>query len=90
VDDLLKEDSGNFENFCRMTPEMFGEVLGLVEPLIAKKDTNFRKAIPPRERLAIILRFLATGDSFKSLSYLFKVSKQVISTIIPSVCEAIT
>lgn len=54
-----------------------------------KKDTNMRKAVPIQERLAITLRFLASGDSYTSLGYLFKVSNQVISLIVPEVCEAI-
>nr|CAI5865066.1 unnamed protein product [Callosobruchus analis] len=33
--------------------------------------------------------FLATGDSYSSLMYVFKISKQVVSKIIPEVCEAI-
>ncbi len=87
--DLLKEPSGQFENFCRMSNEDFGYLLTQVEPLIAKKNTKWRNAIPPNERLAITLRFLATGDSFSSLHYLFKISPQAISTIVPEVCSAI-
>ncbi|CAH2015154.1 unnamed protein product [Acanthoscelides obtectus] len=40
-------------------------------------------------RLAITLRYLATGDSFQSLHFLFKVSPQLISTIVPEVCKAL-
>lgn len=72
-----------------MSPEDFAHLLALIEPMIRKKDTNYRSAIPPNERLAITLRFLATGDSFTSLMYLFKVSKQTISTVVMEVCSAL-
>lgn len=72
-----------------MSNEDFSSLLAKVTPLIAKKNTKWRKAIAPNERLAITLRYLATGDSFKSLHYLFKVSSQIISDIIPDVCSAI-
>lgn len=67
----------------------FEYLLNLVEPQIAKKDTFWRKAVPPLERLAVTLRFLASGDSYESLSYLFKFSAQLISQIIPEVCRAL-
>ena len=49
----------------------------------------FRKAISVQERLALELRFLASGDSYVSLQYLFRISKQAISCIVPEVCEAL-
>jgi predicted DNA-binding protein len=56
---------------------------------ISKKDTAFRKAIYVQERLALTLRLLASGDSYVSLQYLFKISKHAISCIVPEVCEAL-
>nr|CAH7759133.1 unnamed protein product [Callosobruchus chinensis] len=75
-------DSGHLKNFMRMTAEDFERLIILVGPKISKMYTKFRKAIPVQDRLAITLRFLATVDSFTSLQYLFKESKQRISIII--------
>lgn len=81
--------SGMYKNFTRMHPTDFEFLLSSIEPIIAKQDTTFRKAIPAQERLALTLRFLATGDSYSSLQYLFKIAKQTISKIVPEVCGAI-
>jgi len=89
LNDLNKEDGTNFYNFCRMSSSTFNNLLKMIAPSIEKQDTNYRKAIPANERLAITLRYLATGDSYISLAYTFKVSKQTISRIIPEVCAAI-
>nr|CAH7733508.1 unnamed protein product [Callosobruchus chinensis] len=89
-DALLRDmDSGHLKNFTRMTAEDFERLIILVGPKISKMDTKFRKAISVQDRLAITLRFLATGDSFTSLQYLFKVSKQRISIIIEETCNAL-
>ncbi|XP_046753220.1 protein ALP1-like [Diprion similis] len=72
-----------------MSRNDFNFILNSIKDKISKKDTVFRKAVSPEERLAVTLRFLATGDSFTSLQYLFKISKQLISEIIPDVCRAI-
>ncbi|KAK4883934.1 hypothetical protein RN001_000205 [Aquatica leii] len=47
------------------------------------------QAVTPTERLTLTLRYLATGDSYKSLMYLFRIPANTISTIIPEVCQAI-
>lgn len=72
-----------------MSVEEFDYLLDLISPLIQKKDTVMRKAITPFERLCVTLRFLATGDSYKSLMYLFRIPANTISIIIPEVCDAI-
>jgi hypothetical protein len=78
----LRVENLHFMTFCRMSYSDFDALISLVGPRISKKDTSFRKAVPVAERLAVTLRFLASGDSFTSLSFLFKMSKQSISTII--------
>lgn len=68
---------------------MFRELLERVGPIVERLDTFWRKAIPPGMRLAITLRYLATGESYKSLSYGFRVAHNTISLIVPATCEAI-
>ena len=55
-----------------MSPERFEHLLQLIGPKITKEDTRFRKSIPAGECLALTLRFLASGDSQKSLSFSYR------------------
>ena len=48
-----------------------------------------RQPIPAEERLAVTLRFLATGETFSSLQFQFRISVSSLSVIIPEVCRAI-
>ncbi|KAF9406106.1 hypothetical protein HW555_013412 [Spodoptera exigua] len=88
LSDLCMFD-GSFINFLRMSKSDFEYLLQNVGPFIEKQDTNLRSAVTAETRLAITLRYLATGDSYSSLSYTFRVSKQLISRIIPEVCKNI-
>jgi len=81
--------SGLNKNFTRMSPREFEILINLIGKKISKKDTAFRKAICVKEMLALTLHFLASGDSYVSLQYLFKFSKQSISCIVQEVCEAL-
>jgi len=72
-----------------MNPEMFRELLARVGTKIEKPDTFWRKGLEPGLKLAITLRYLAIGNSYRSLQYGFRVSFSTIYLLIPEVCEAI-
>lgn len=85
----MRSNPAKFKNFVRMSSALFDALVERVTPFIGKKDTNFRKAIAPAERVAVTVRYLASGSSMVSLSYSFRMSKAVISSIIPATCSAI-
>lgn len=87
--ELEIEDRNSFKNFMRMSSEDFNYLLSWVTPKIQKEDTCMRKAIPAGEKLALTLRYLATGETFASLQYMFRIPKNTISAFIIDVCEAI-
>jgi len=66
--------SGLYKNFTRMSPSEFEFLNNLIGENISKKGTAFRKTISVQEMLALTLRFLASGDSYVSLQYLYKIS----------------
>ncbi|XP_063634897.1 putative nuclease HARBI1, partial [Cydia splendana] len=78
-----------FFNYFRMSINTFDELLALVSPRITLQDTNMRIAIPAVQRLAVTLRFLATGNSFHDLHYQFLMGVSTIHYIIKQVCDAI-
>jgi len=91
---LLKEfavdDQLSYRNIMRMSTDNFENLLCLTRSMIQKQNTNMRMALPAKLKLEITLRFLATGDSFKSLQYLFRVPACTISKFLPEVLDAIT
>nr|CAI5837431.1 unnamed protein product [Callosobruchus analis] len=88
LEELKIDPLCGFKNFTRISCEDFEFLINAIGPVIARQDTNYRKCVPAAIRLAITLRYLVTGDSFASLTYLFKVSKE-LARIVPEVCKAL-
>ena len=87
--ELRPEDEAECKRFLRMTPQIFDELLELVEEDITKENTRFRDAIPASIKLAITIKFLATGMSYSELAYQFRVHKSTIAKFVPEICEVI-
>lgn len=62
IKELADEDPKCYRNFMRVTRDGFDELLHMVRPSIEKQDTVMRNAISAGERLAITMRYLATGS----------------------------
>uniref|UniRef100_A0A2A4K981 DDE Tnp4 domain-containing protein n=1 Tax=Heliothis virescens TaxID=7102 RepID=A0A2A4K981_HELVI len=74
--------------FVHMSATDFEYLIQKISPIIKKQDTYFRDSIPAKIRIAVTLRFLATGDSYTTLHRFFKISSSLVSRIIPEVCIA--
>ena len=72
----------------RKNYEQFVDILTDIEPVIAKKQIQGgHKVISPAERLVLTIRFLATGESFASLHFQFRIGKSTISYTVREVCH---
>ena len=78
-----------FYRYMRMSPESFKYLPNVVDLIISKEDTRFRKAIPYAKRLCLTLHYLAHGSSQQSLSFSFRIAKSTICSIINNTCKAI-
>lgn len=86
---LSGEMRSMFYTFCRMTASDFELLINLVAPAITRKVTYCRTPLSVEERLSVTLRFLATGDSYKSLFFVSGISPSSLSGLIPETCAAI-
>ncbi|CAH2088823.1 unnamed protein product [Euphydryas editha] len=87
--DLELTELKDFKNYMRMDPIKFRQLIQLVKPLIEKTNTVMREAISPFQRLAITLRYLATGNTFEDLKFSTAISPQSLGKIVIETCEAI-
>ena len=86
--EINRECQGDFVNYMRMQTAMFHELLQRITPRI-QKSTRYRKPLEPGLKLATALRYLASGNSYKSQQYFFRVAHTTISLFIPVVCQAL-
>ena len=71
--ELEWEAEGDFTNFLRMEPRMFRELLlQRLTQRLTKQETRLRQPLDPGLKLAITLQYLATGNSYQSLSHSFR------------------
>lgn len=64
LQELKLTDVNGYRNFLRMNETSFNLLCEKVKPLLQRQDTHMRSSIPSEERLALTLRWLATGKEF--------------------------
>ena len=87
--ELRNEDPSSFQNFMRMPPAMFDEIVQRLTPALTKETTNWRAPLDPGLKVALTLRHLASGAKYREMQYGWRVPHNTISVVVREVCEAI-
>ena len=61
----------------------------MIGPYIVRKGSNFQEPLSPSLKLAVTLRYLATGESQASLSFNFRIGRSTFSEILNEVPQQI-
>lgn len=72
IHEIRNDDEKAFIDMFRLSGQQFDFLLERIRPLITKQNTNMRKSISAELRLSITLKFLSSGDSYRSLMYFFR------------------
>ena len=86
--ELKDEDPVAYRNILGLGGAQLDALLQMIDGMIKKQDTKMRMAIQTATKLEIALPYLATGNSFKSSEYLFRVPEPTISLFVPEVLTA--
>ncbi|KAJ1518921.1 hypothetical protein ONE63_011470 [Megalurothrips usitatus] len=84
---MLEQDPEVFFGYFRMTPAVFGELLARLAPAL-QRSRRFGY-LPPGERLALTLHYLASGSYMKFAGAFFCVPPSTTSVVIRETCELI-
>ena len=90
IQELKVGDRMGFEELFRMDVVDFEYVLSQISDLISSQEINGgHSPVLCDERLALTLRYFATGESFQSLSFQFRISLNAVSYIVKGCCDAV-
>ena len=87
--DLIHSDIPGYQNFVRIPPAFFNLIKDHIHHHIKKSVTKFRMPLDVWLKLAIMLRHLATGETYSSLQHNWLVHQTTICKFVPQVCRSI-
>lgn len=87
---LTREFSNErFLNYFRVNREEFEEVHSMIQPIIYSEGCNAQTPIGTEEKLAVFVRYLASGDSNKSIGYSYRTGDRTVAKTVNEVSIAI-
>ncbi|XP_060188098.1 protein ALP1-like [Lycium barbarum] len=78
-----------FKKAFRMSKATFDMICDELESVVTKKDTMLRQAIPVRQRVAVCIWRLATGEPLREVSKRFGLGISTCHKLVLEVCTAI-
>ena len=89
VRELSIEDTAAYKEMMRMSHEEFLYVLCSIEKdSTSNQVLGGNEVIYPKARLTVTIRLLASGETYRSLSFQFRMSMGAICYIVKEVCNA--
>ncbi|KAL2102238.1 hypothetical protein ACEWY4_001406 [Coilia grayii] len=85
----LQLDRERHMRYFRMTTDQMEQLLLHIGPDLTRHTTAYRKPIEAKQRLAVTLRFLATGDSFSSLAFSYRMGESTVALCVEETCKAV-
>ena len=82
-------ETNSLKEYIRMDRMYFDYLVERLYPYLLKEDTVMRESIKPAEQVCVFLRYVASGETFRSLEYQFRISRRSIARIVDRVAEAI-
>lgn len=87
--ELALEDPKEYFDSLRMSESCVNYLVMKIHSQIQRENTLLRSAIPAITKLQVVLYFLATGCSLRTLTHMFRLGKSTISEFLIEVCEAV-
>ena len=85
----VRMDPQKCREYIRMNNVQFLYLVDLLSNDLQKEDTQMRKCISPEEMVCLTLRYLATGETFRSLEFQFRISRKVVFNAIITTVNAL-
>ena len=85
----LRRDGKSFKEFLRMDESQFEYLVEKISAKLTREVTVMRQCIKPHEMVCVALRYLASGESLRSLEFQFRIGRKTISEIVIDNCRAV-
>ncbi|XP_050504168.1 uncharacterized protein LOC126889520 [Diabrotica virgifera virgifera] len=76
-------------NYFRLSRKQVDEVHNLIENSIYSDGCNAQKPIGTKEKLAVFLRYIGSGDSYRSIAYSYRMGDRTVAKIVNEISVAI-